>query len=663
MDTKTSMYQPLIHEHLLFYSARFFISTTCTGCDRIDNFYGGYCCNEPDCFVWFHKECAEAPLEINHPSHPEHPITLTKFNDINDPGYCYLCGLYMPSRGFNCSTCEFKVDLACGMKPWPPIIEHPLCHDHPIIFKRSHSSFCEVCKDLIHIQSYSCIKCDVYFHANCIQLSKELKHPCHINHPLKLTALDTLTNDAEKTCLLCSETPIDVCYFCSICNFTTCLTCTKNPPPLVVEHTKTHQHPLTRLSKRISYICDVCGLKCKNEEHHGSYICHHCDFVIHGKCIGFPRVININRHVHRISFTQLLGAGYSKCGVCHQSITQYHGAYTCSVCPNYAVHSDCAVNVTTVWDGVELEGIPDDTKDLAAYKVVGDDLINHVSHVKHNLKLHKDNFVLYDHKWMRCEACIDPVGFDSIYVCEECCFILHEKCANLPMKIKYFFDIIPYILEFENITAAKYCSLCHTYSDGFKYSAGARRMEVDVRCCSISEPFVHAGHLHPLYFLFNSYLLKCNACMNVTYKHVLRCDTCNFYLCLFCATLPLKIWHKNDEHPLALCCGKEASCQIWCDICERKSDPSLWFYTCSDCGVIFHVRCVVGDFSRINVGSTIECGRAGEIFEAVPNNYKTRPLCRKCHSRCMSSIIVKKKGENNVYLCSQHCLMLISLSL
>ncbi|KAF8088332.1 hypothetical protein N665_0545s0001 [Sinapis alba] len=665
MDTKTAIYKPPIHEHPLYYSARFAISSRCSGCDTVDNIYSGYFCNKLGCSVWLHKECAEAPLEINHPFHPEHPILLT--NDIEDSRLhnfrqCYLCGLILSPLRYSCSSCEFRVDIACGMKPWPHTIEHPLCHDHPLIFRQSQYAPCEVCNEFIRVPSYFCTECEVYFHAKCICFSTEVNHPCHSNHPLEFTAFDTLIYDPEKTCLLCEEKPRNVYYHCSICNFTTCLPCTRSPPPLVVEHMKTHQHPLTRLSKRILYICDVCGMQRKTKKHHGSYICHQCDFVIHGRCIGFPHVININRHVHRISFTHVLGAGYSKCGVCYKSISQYHGAYSCSVCPKYAVHSDCAVDTNTVWDGVELEGVPDDTEDTAPYKVIGVELISHVSHVKHNLKFYKDN-IHYDHEWIqcdewiRCEACIDPVGYDAIYACKECFFVLHEKCANLPIKRKHLFAIRPYMLEVNNTGTAFECWLCSTISNGFKYSEQGS-WKADVRCCSLSEPFIHAGHLHPLYFkkIFLRNWVQCNACTIFPLTYVLRCDACNFSLCLFCATLPLKTWQRTDEHPLTLCCGKEASGEYWCEICEKSLDPSLWFYTCSDCRVTLHARCVIGDFSRINAGSTIEFRLVPTIYEAVPNNRSTRPLCSECHSRCISSIILRKKNEDNKYFCSRFCL-------
>ncbi|KAJ4868149.1 Cysteine/Histidine-rich C1 domain family protein [Raphanus sativus] len=383
MDTMTltSVYKPSVHLHPLFPSSMF-VNTNCGCCNVKETIYGGYYCNDPTCYDWFfHKKCVEAPLEINHPCHPGHLLLLTGgFGPFDG---CDLCGNRATHPYYSCSTCEFKVDLNCGMKPSPYVIEHPLCHDHPLAFlkRRILESPCEVCKEEIWGPSYLCQQCNLYFHVDCVHLSEE------------------------------------------------------------------------------------------------------CAFLVHGKCIDLPRVININRHDHRISFTHHLGAGYSKCGICRKSLSQYHGAYSCSLCPNYVVHCRCAVH-SDIWDNRELECIPnyDTDKFIAPFKVVGDDLIDHFSHEKHPLKMYKNN-IIYD-KWLQCEACIHPPGFEFIYGCEQCGFFLHEKCANLPMKKRLVSSPTPYSLEVvERIVNS--CIQCGVLFDGFKYTTGKRRI-TDVVVLSVN---------------------------------------------------------------------------------------------------------------------------------------------------------------------------------
>ncbi|CAH2069379.1 unnamed protein product [Thlaspi arvense] len=616
----SAAYSLPIHEHPLYSVAKFVEGHECRGCHVRETLYGGYMCRAYGCVAFFHKVCAEgARSEINHPSHPQHPLLLT--NDLGD-GPCAWCGTKLLGPCYSCSTCEFKVDLACVKKPPPSAIEHPVWHDHPIILlkkkegdkeKKEEKSPCEVCKESICGPSFSCLECNAFFHVECVDLLKELNHPNHPNHPLKLITFDTLTDGAEKTCLFCGEETKSALYHCSVCNFTTCIACTRNPPPLVINHTKTHKHQLTLFPRKMPMTCDVCGEEGKGAPY---YVCLRCAFVIHGWCIEFPLFININRHDHCISFTHNLGVGYSKCGVCRKSLSQYHGAYTCSICPSYAVHPRCAQR-DDVWDQLEFIKFPDDIQVIAPpFKVVGDGLIIHQSHSQHNLRLQKDD-TIHD-KWLRCEACIHPVSFDPIYYCEECGFVLHEKCANLPTIKKLFFQTDPFTLDFDSRNIID-CAMCGTLSTGFTY-LGKYVQGIDIHCGTLPEPLVHDGHVHPLY-LNDDDGRYCDGCHSTPVGYVFRCDDCSFHLCYYCASLPKKIWHTNDEHPLTLHCGEEARYNNWCDNCEREIDPCG--STCDLCGKELPIPCYSCSTCEFKVDLT--CGM--KPFPAIEHSvYHDHPL-------------------------------------
>ncbi|KAL0855760.1 hypothetical protein Bca101_060913 [Brassica carinata] len=625
-----------------------------------DHIYGGYFCNEPNCDGWFHKECAEAPPEINHhPSHLEHPLLLTNDSQWRDRP-CDCCGDNLLSPCYTCPTCEFKVDLVCGMKPPRPAIEHPMCHEHSLVFlkKGELEVPCEACKESIGGPSYSCLEChNVYFHLDCVHLSKEINdHPCHSSHPFKVVALESSlladNQDAEKkSCHFCEKLLLEkmMYYHCSVCNFTVCFGCTKKPPPLVVEDTKTHEHPLTLLSSKITFTCNICGIK--RAEDIAPYICLACNFIAHRLCIGIPRVININRHDHRISFTHHLGRLGTKCGVCRRNVSQYYGAYFCSVCPEYIVHTLCAFDFN-LWNCVELEGIPEKSEDIRPFKVVGHNLIRHFSHGEHTLTLLLNHTnVIPNDEAVQCEACVRPVRYGPFYRCTECCFILHEKCANLATKKRLFFIPFPYMLVYSSAGIVG-CVLCRMLCAGFIYASHLPPTVhhfIDVHCGSLSEPFVHNCHLHPLYFYKIEEDRYCNACKSVQDKYMLKCDSCNYYLCLYCATLPEEIWHMSDEHPLTLSCDRNGSGEIWCDVCEAELDPiKLFFFTCSDCEVTLHVQCALGDFSRLMIGKSYIFSFKGRSFKVVLNNNNTRPFCSHCHSRCKVPVILKDNNKDNV---------------
>ncbi|CAF1703325.1 unnamed protein product [Brassica napus] len=343
-----------------------------------------------------------------------------------------------------------------------------------------------------------------------------------------------------------------------------------------------------------------------------------------------------------------------RCGVCRRNVSQYYGAYSCSVCPNYTVHTRCAIN-NTIWNFAELEGTHEKIEDIAPFKVVEHNLIRHFSHSEHTLRLLEDIVNIHDvYECIQCEACLRLVEFGPVYSCTECYFSLHEKCANLPMEKRLFFDPAPYTLRYDNTII--YCNLCGMLNDGFRYTSQGIRMQyhyVDVHCASLSEPLVHNRHLHPLYFLETNDNY-CDACKRARADYMLACDTCNFSLCLYCATLPEEIRHMSDEHPLTLYCGGKGNGKNWCDVCEVELDPSKWFFACSDCEVALHVQCALGDFSRLMPGKLYTVGE--RECEVVLNNLYTRPFCSHCRSRCKAPVIFKDNGEDNRYICSLSCL-------
>ncbi|VYS59745.1 unnamed protein product [Arabidopsis thaliana] len=653
-----------IHKHPLYHSSRF-INGRCRGCKQTSPIYSGYRCNDSDCnHVWYHKECGESLPEINHPSHLEHPLCLI---DYRGSGTCAFCGAFLFGPTYHCWICAFNIDIACARKQLPPLaaIENPKCHNHSLVLleKQVKKDHCGVCKKTVFgMYPYVCLECDVYFHVECINIPREVNHSSHTNHTLELFGSESLPDSAQKTCLLCDEGSDHLIYHCSVCNFSICVYCARNPPPLAIEHLKTHEHMLTLLPRRVKFICNACGTKGDG----CPYFCLECGYLIHRKCIDSPRVININRHDHRISLTHHLGLQCSECGVCRQSVNGYYGGYSCSLCPNYVVHPQCAMK-GDVWDGTELEGTPEDSEqDTAPFEVVDDNTIKHFSHENHNLMLNKNGIITQHDEITRCQACVLPLSSDPSYSCGQCDYVLHETCANLPRKKRHVFNNKPFTLHTGGKDSSRNwfeCDACRTISNGFRYVSGD--WILDVHCGSLSEPLLHDGHSHPLYY-YRRQGKSCRSCHNKVVKpRVLCCDTCDFDLDFYCANLPKTVKHCYDEHPLSLCHGEDdviKDNKYWCDICETETDPKKWFYTCYDCGVTLHVKCVLGDFSRLMPGRNINVD--GREYEVVPNSKSSRPFCDQCHSRCKDRFILKAWNNCNVvncnlcfdvYICSRKC--------
>ena len=426
--------------------------------------------------------------------------------------------------------------------------------------------------------------------------------------------------------------------------------CVLNPPPISLLNLKAHDHQLTLIPRLINFTCCACGLS----GYRSLYACSSsiCDFMIHQDCLDLPCLISINRHDHNISRPSYLNVVNSVlCGICRDKMDWMYGGSSCQRCPSYFVHSKCATR-RDVWNGKELEGVHEETKDVEApYVVIDDNTIQHFSHIEHYLRHHVNGVLWEENK--RCRACAHCIGLQSFYSCIDCDFILHQTCAGFPTSIWH-------VLYNERLTLVTSeasifeCYACHRMSNGFRYQRDDKVF--DVLCGTISEPFHHPSHDHPLYYIPHDERRQCNGC-NELASLVLACieSDCKFVLDFKCATLPLVVMHSiDDDHPFSLRYGKNTSGKHWCDICGKQSNIKRWFYTCKDEEDSLHTNCVVGDFSGLMPTSTVEV--LSKSFEVVLNNSISRPFCKWCKSRCIYPIILKMLGTSDTYVCSTECL-------
>ncbi|ESQ47137.1 hypothetical protein EUTSA_v10028254mg [Eutrema salsugineum] len=490
------------------------------------------------------------------------------------------CGEYESiSDDFYCKSCDFFAHKKCS--EFSQFLDHPSHHSHTLRICNLPGRYCKLCGKNIDDIFYRCQTCDFNIDLRC---AKEY---------------------SDGTCRLC-EKKIDekIFYHCSSCNFSLDMCCVSTPPPLSLLNLKAHDHQLFLLPSFVSFTCNACGLKGDRSP----YICVQCGFMIHQDCIGLPRVININRHDHRISRTSLL--------------------YVEFVARSYVVHSKCATR-RDVWNGMELEGVPEETEDTEPYVVIDDNTIQHFSHKEHHLRLNTNGLLSEDNK--HCKACAYSIGLQPFYGCiMDCDFFIHQICAGFPTG-KW------HVLHNERLTLVTsekawfYCDACGRMSNGFRYQHGETNL--DRQCSSISEPFVHPSHPHhPLYYTSPNEERQCNGCKRWK-SQLLMCieDGCGFP------------WTSN-----------EASGKYWCDICEKETNSEKWFYTCKDHRASLHTKCVLGDLTILLPRSTINIW-CMDKFEVVLKNAITRPICKKCTSLCIYPINLKQLGTSDVYVCSFIC--------
>ncbi|KAG7579763.1 Zinc finger PHD-type [Arabidopsis thaliana x Arabidopsis arenosa] len=529
-----------IHKHPLLPFTRF-SRDKCKVCGSYGYIYGGYRCNEFGCPEYvYHKACAESLPEINHSSHPDHPLKLLPSDEESACSQCRL--MFKDGYNYICSICDFKLDLCCAKGSDPLLVlENSNLHEHPLelfVVKNSTLPFrsCKTCEFpvLENDLCYECHSCEYVIHTECAKFFPEANHTSHPQHPLKLLTFEAAPAYADMMCLLCGVKFDQLhkrLHHCDVCNVSICRPCMKNPPPVHVESPRTHEHQLHLVPRCISFTCNACG----TQGDRSPYFCLQCNLMIHRQCIDLPHVININLHDHRISYTRRLGHGEWKCKVCRKKVDGFYGAYTCVKCPSFAVHSLCATR-EDVWDMRELEGMPEE-EDNAPFEVIDDNTIKHFSH-DHNLQINKDGNGRILPENIVCEACLLQILSEPFYSCEQCNFILHEKCANHPRKKRHVCDNQPFTLVIDTHDKFDPCWLCNQHFTGFRYATPC--ITIDVRCAAVSDTLEHGSHQHPLYYCGTFDYKPCSRCGNEDVCFF-RCDECDYILDGKCALFPTKV--------------------------------------------------------------------------------------------------------------------------
>ncbi|KAG6397970.1 hypothetical protein SASPL_139420 [Salvia splendens] len=148
-----------------FYHQHPLILTENVSKDETPNCYGcgipvvdlevAYVCTVQNCSnrIILHKKCGELPSQILHPKHPEHPLYLFDYHPVLTT-WCNSCMCDIGNvLGYQCTSCEFDVDLTCERISIDDSlerkiqVEHPSHPDHPLTLMRKplFPFYCDGC--------------------------------------------------------------------------------------------------------------------------------------------------------------------------------------------------------------------------------------------------------------------------------------------------------------------------------------------------------------------------------------------------------------------------------------------------------------------------------------------------------------------------------------
>ncbi|KAE8658807.1 hypothetical protein F3Y22_tig00000913pilonHSYRG00003 [Hibiscus syriacus] len=643
-------------------------SYDCSGCAEVVS-SPSYSCAE--CGFYLHKRCAEAPEEIRHPTHRDHPLLLLPTSEYRKGEVdCDLCNEKVKGFVYGCSSCEFYIDSNCALLPhYTNVgdfveISH-VAHQHPLVPINPIGSFeCVGCFAPITNPSYACFDCRMFVHEKCLELAPKINHPCHRKHQLVLD----LDADAS-VCSLCRSTRKGFFYRCIPCGFNIHAGCAW--PPSIIEDKSHHDHPFSLLLKpNDPFDCDACG----NQGNHVSYICSTCNIQVHKDCISLSRHIRLTLHSHPIShhFSLCIDHNNSRtldCRICYKKINTEHGSFYCSRSGcDFVIHVKCVYDKWALYGVIEVEN-PDEVepsdwlyelKSCIVRKIkeinVGDEVIateiEHVSHYQHSLILSdevKDNTF--------CNGCVQPI-LSSFYYCEHCDFFLDKACAELPRKCRPWHYAKPFSIVTDGVFR---CNHCRYECNGFSYKSDDDVDRMCLRCAKIPHSFEYQADKPYFLFFDDKYEGKCNGCCEDSRYNegMFQCKDCTFALDRRCVTLPRDARHKCDQHSLTLTYRDpdDYPLRYYCDICEEERDPQKLFYHCGTCDKAMHFECVIGKYQFIMAGSKYTYKDHPHPLTFVKKIY-SYPRCVICQKPCQE-LALECRDDRCKYIVHWSCIKMV----
>ncbi|XP_016651525.1 PREDICTED: uncharacterized protein LOC103339499 [Prunus mume] len=470
------------------------------------------------CDFIVHKSCAELPGKIKHPIHTKHPLVLLTMGDYR----CFACFLhYKDGLAYNCSLCNFNLDLKCASN-WSNILEND-CHDHEFtVLAKQMQLCCDACGQGGDGVSYLCSVCQLLVHKECISLPRHIRITLH-QHPLKLTIFrEAIVNDNDQVCKVCCTTMTSngLLYYCQCCNYIAHASCAthkdfRDETTLLEEENHDPTHITIKTVDDESKSLILGDAKEMNMEHDAH-----------------PHLVTlVDKRKSVICFDKR--ENILPCEACGKPCEGL--VFECSGC-NVDIHQS-ELNCR----GREIE-------------------LEHFSHK--NPLMFKDKQINTDSGLVFCDGCANPMLYSSNQY-PHGGFTLHKSCAETPSEMQHpLHPMHPLGL----LTIGDYtCVVCDQhYKDRLAYNCSQCDFNLDLKCAS---NWHNSGnydcHKHKFTVLLKWRMkFTCDACGQDGHGIAYLCSNCQLLVHKRCTLLPRRIKITAHQHPLMLRWSFEASFQL-----------------------------------------------------------------------------------------------------
>ncbi|KAH6796532.1 hypothetical protein C2S52_021086 [Perilla frutescens var. hirtella] len=563
-----------LHPHTLIQKEVWNIPT-CAICEEDIVRIGYYCSISDSCNFQIHVGCAQSAAVVqrsaggersrmNHPSHPQHELTLLWRPGRSCLFRCDACNTVQKGSSYICIVCQYWIHESCAALPatlqYHHHRDHPLSLAYQLPLEYIKYNFkCDACfKDLLPIYwVYHCALCRYVVHINCAMKTSPAATSIDTNVAVdKDVVAFPINNEVEEL----------IGPFVMKVGGANVKAIHQDNPEIVNSKYKFHNHDHElrlvlssslddqeieeeedsdddddddlNYRKKSEIICDGCTTPIFEKKQRSSsssskkycnyYMsCSECKYFLHWACFNIPPELPSHPLLHHLDHSLILETppklDLTYCSVCNVYTNGLF--YQCTEC-EFKVDIKCA----------SLPGT-----------------IKHVAHPHHLKLISRETTRESSYIKRLCGACGRNTYADACYRCDICQLILHSSCALLPAAVtQRRWDRQPLPLTFDasaNHPSGFYCDVCEGEMNPKTWMYHCRNSDISIhpRCfptasgeyrnIKFGQRYVVTGvHDHPVAYQLLTVKLHCDVC---GYRKDYGCrgfqcdsDKCDFFMCL-----------------------------------------------------------------------------------------------------------------------------------